>query len=114
MVLLQVAPLLAVPRLMRLELFSLRNQADSYRALLQQVDGLLHRHGLQELLTEAAATLAYASKEGPAALQVGAGCPMGGGSDCHCRMQQPVAWALRMALNMAPAAAGLRGGAEVW
>jgi hypothetical protein len=35
------------------------------------VDGLLHRHGHQELLLEAAAALVAASKMGPAALQVG-------------------------------------------
>jgi hypothetical protein len=39
------------------------------RSLLQQADGLLQRHGQQELLLEAAGVLVHASRTGPAALQ---------------------------------------------
>lgn len=42
-----------------------------FRSLLTQVDGLLQRHGQMLLLLQAAATLVYASRAGPAALQVG-------------------------------------------
>jgi hypothetical protein len=62
--------LLALPRLLRVELYLLRGASESYRSLLSQIDGLLYTHNQQQLIVEAAGALVYASKAGPEALQV--------------------------------------------
>ncbi|KAI8472835.1 MAG: hypothetical protein J3K34DRAFT_457586 [Monoraphidium minutum] len=63
------APLVRCVRSMKLELFALRQQEAAFAALLDQVSGLFARHSHDELLSEAASTLIFCTKAGPAALQ---------------------------------------------
>ncbi|KAF5839476.1 hypothetical protein DUNSADRAFT_650 [Dunaliella salina] len=64
-----VAPLCHAVRLLRLELFALRNEERAYGDLLSLVSDQVFRHADYQVTTQAVDTLVFCSKAGPGSLQ---------------------------------------------